>query len=126
MSRSETFSAVNLKTEIVEEINGSYSWKKQVLESTLPAVVVDFHSTWCGPCQYVSPIIEKLASEFQGTIRFAKLNIDENVSTANKYNIQSIPTIVIFNSGREVARAVGARSKEGLKRFILEHTEAEV
>jgi thioredoxin 1 len=95
----------------------STSWKNQVLESSLP-VVVDFYATWCGPCQYVSPIITKLASEFNGAIKFVKLDIDKNENIADKYNIRSIPTIIIFKSGREVARTVGARSKEELKSII--------
>src|SRR5919201_2085225 len=95
----------------------SASWKNEVLESNLP-VVVDFYATWCGPCQYLGPIIAKLASEFKGTIKFAKIDIDKNEDIANKYNVQSIPTIIIFKAGREIAETVGALSKEELKHFI--------
>src|ERR671926_90394 len=115
MSKYGTSTAVN--TSPVVEIVNSESWEKEVLKSTLP-VVVDFYATWCGPCQYISPTISKLSSEFEETIKFAKLDVDKNQDIADKYNIQSIPTIIIFKSGKEVARTVGSISKEALKSFI--------
>jgi thioredoxin 1 len=91
-----------------------------VLESPLP-VVVDFYATWCGPCQYVGPVIAKLATELEGIVKFAKLDIDIEEEIADKYDIQSVPTIIIFKSGRKVARTVGASSKERLASFIQKH-----
>ena len=88
-----------------------------VLDSPSP-VVVDFWAPWCGPCRMVSPRVEELSREYEGRVRFAKMNTDDNEMTAAQFGIQSIPTLVIFNNGREVNRLVGFAPKEQLKRQI--------
>lgn len=90
------------------------NFEAEVLKSDQP-VLVDFWAAWCGPCQMMGPIIEELAEELKGKYKIGKLNVDENRETAAKYGIMSIPTMIIFKSGKEVKQLVGAQSKEGLK-----------
>jgi len=73
--------------------------------------VVDFWAAWCGPCRMVSPLIEQLASEYAGRVAFGKLNVDENPMISTKYGVQSIPTILVFKSGKQVDGLVGAVPK---------------
>ncbi len=88
-----------------------------VLKSPIPALV-DFWAPWCGPCMMVAPIVEDLASEYVGKVRFAKLNTDENINTAMRYGIRGIPTLLIFRAGKEVGRIVGFLPKPELKRRL--------
>jgi len=78
-----------------------------VLESDLP-VLVDLWAPWCGPCHMIAPVVEKLAVDYAGRLKVAKLNVDENPATANAYHVQGIPTLLIFRDGRVVDRIVGA------------------
>src|SRR5262245_10311784 len=82
----------------------------QVDRSPIP-VVVDMWAPWCGPCRMVAPIVDALAAEMDGRIRFAKLNIDENPETSSRFDVRSIPTLLIMKDGREVDRIVGVRPK---------------
>jgi thioredoxin 1 len=78
-------------------------------------IVIDCWAPWCGPCRMVSPVIDELAKDMQGKIVFGKLNVDENQQTSMKYNIMSIPTLLIFKNGEMVDRIVGALPKDALK-----------
>jgi thioredoxin 1 len=89
------------------------TFQKEVLESSLPALV-DFWAPWCGPCRMVSPIIEELAGEYDGKAVVAKVNTDENAATPGKYGVMGIPTMIIFKEGKEVERMVGARPKKAI------------
>ncbi len=73
-----------------------------------PVVVVDFYADWCGPCKVVAPTIEKLADEYSGRARFAKLDVDESPGIAEEYGVASIPTLIIFKNGKPVDRIIGA------------------
>jgi len=86
-----------------------------------PRVVVDCWAPWCGPCIMVAPIIEELAKKYQGKIVFGKLNTDENQETMKDYNIMSIPTLLIFKSGKIVDRIIGAMPREELEPKITKY-----
>jgi thioredoxin 1 len=80
--------------------------------------VVDFWAPWCGPCRLVGPVIEELAEEYEGRVRFAKVNVDDNQQTAGTFGIRSIPTIGFFRDGEAVGGVVGAYPKEALQQVI--------
>jgi thioredoxin 1 len=82
-------------------------FEKTVVEAELP-VLVDFWAPWCGPCKTVAPSLEKLAAEYDGKIRVAKVNTDDNPRWAQQLGVQGIPTMVVFHDGREIGRLVGA------------------
>jgi thioredoxin 1 len=90
---------------------------KEVIESTLP-VVVDFWATWCGPCQVMGPIVDTIAGEYEGKIKVFKMNVDENPATPAKYGIRGIPTVILFNKGEVVDRAIGAQPKANIDNLI--------
>lgn len=71
-------------------------------------VVVDFYADWCGPCKVVAPIMEQLSSEYNGRVKFTKLDVDNSPDIANKFGIMSIPTLIVFKKGKPVERFVGA------------------
>ncbi len=93
------------------------SFQNEVLESTEP-VLVDYWAEWCGPCKMIAPILTEIASEYQGKVKVAKLNIDENPQTPPKYGIRGIPTLMLFKDGNVEATKVGALSKSQLTAFI--------
>lgn len=75
-------------------------------------VLVDFWATWCGPCRMVAPIMEQLAEHYEGKVKIAKVDVDENPDLASKFGIMSIPTVILFQDGKAAAKDVGARSFE--------------
>src|SRR5690625_2979630 len=91
------------------------------VESGSGVTVVDFWAPWCGPCRFISPSIEELASEYEGRVKIGKLNVDDNPMTASAYGIRSIPTIGFFVDGQPVEGVVGAVSKAALKEVIEKH-----
>ena len=94
------------------------SFQKEILGFSGRPVLLDCWAPWCGPCRIVGPIMDQLASESQGRYRIAKLNVDENREIAAKYGIQSIPSLILFRQGNEVARTIGAAPKETYQKFI--------
>ena len=90
------------------------NFETEVTKSEKP-VVVDFWAPWCGPCQTMGPIIEELASEMGDKVKIGKLNVDEDPATAQKFNVMSIPTIIIFKGGKAVKNFTGVQAKETLK-----------
>lgn len=89
--------------------------------SNYPMSVIDCWAEWCGPCHMVAPVIEELAKDYAGKIVFGKLNTDENTMSANKYNIMSIPTLLVFKNGELVDQVVGAMPRQELEPMITKH-----
>jgi len=94
-------------------------FQASVLGSAKP-VLVDFWAEWCGPCHMVSPEVEAIGNE-NDALEVAKMNVDENPDTTRKYGVLSIPSLILFKGGEEVARVVGARPKEAILKEVLPH-----
>lgn len=96
------------------------TFDQEVLSSDTP-VLVDYWAEWCGPCKMIAPVIDQLADEYNGKLKVAKLNIDENQDTPPKYGIRGIPTLMLFKDGEVKATKVGALSKTQLTEFLNAH-----
>jgi thioredoxin 1 len=96
----------------------------EVIDSDTP-VLVDFWAAWCGPCRVISPILEEIASEQEGKLKIAKVNIDESQEYASQLGVVSIPTMVLFKGGRPVEKIIGAHPKSNILQVIEPHLSSE-
>lgn len=89
----------------------------EVLKSPLP-VIIDFWAPWCGPCRVMSPLLDELATEYEGKVKVVKMNVDENPEIPGKFGVMSIPTFIIFKNGEMVDSFVGSRPKDDVKKKL--------
>jgi len=106
-------------SERVKEVTDN-SFETEVLQSDKP-VLVDFWAEWCGPCRMLAPTIEAVAKQYRSSASVVKLNVDDNPQSAANYGIKGIPTMILFNDGKEVERIVGVTAKESIGRLIEKH-----
>lgn len=93
------------------------NFEEEVLGSKVP-VLVDFWATWCGPCRMLAPIIEEISNEYEGKAKVCKVNVDEVPELANRFDITSIPTVLIFKNGELAATSIGYKEKEALTELL--------
>lgn len=93
------------------------NFEEEVLKSDKP-VLIDFWATWCGPCKMMGPVVEQLAAEYEGRVKVGKVNVDEEMELAQKYQVMSIPTFLLFKDGKVEKQVMGARPKEDLEAML--------
>jgi len=109
-------------SELVNDVSDS-SFEKDVLGASKP-VLVDFWAEWCAPCRMLAPTVAAVAEHYGESASVVKLNVDDNPSTAQRYGIKGIPTLILFRDGKEVERVVGATSKDSIAKMIDKHVTA--
>ena len=109
-------------SDFVQDVRDG-NFAEAVLESKQP-VLVDFWAQWCGPCRSLAPIVNALAEQYAGTARIMKLNVDDNPEVVSRYQVQAIPTLILFRDGEEKQRMVGVSRKEIIAQAIDAHVGA--
>jgi thioredoxin 1 len=117
--RISSFQLLNTMSEKIAQLT-SQTFKSTIGTTTTP-VLVDFWAPWCGPCKAIAPILEELATELDGKLTIAKVNIDDHGEVASEYGIRAIPTMLLFKGGQVVEQLVGMMPKAALKAKLLAH-----
>jgi thioredoxin 1 len=105
-----------VSSDAIVHVNDA-SFEDEVIKSAQP-VLLDFWAEWCGPCKAIAPMLDDIAGEYKDRVRIAKLNVDENPRTAQRFNVRSIPTLILFKSGQVHGQKVGAPRKPDLVAFL--------
>ncbi|MGN0031772.1 MAG: thioredoxin [Candidatus Gastranaerophilaceae bacterium] len=96
------------------------NFESEVVNSSIP-VVVDFWATWCGPCRKLSPVLDEISQNYEGRVKFVKVNVEENVDTAKKYSISGLPSLLVFKNGEAIERMTGLMPKSTIISNIEKH-----
>ena len=107
---------------MVNEVNDK-NFEDEVIKSSMP-VMVDLWAPWCGPCRMVAPVVEKLSNEYNGKVKFCKMNVDESPATPTKYRVMSIPTLLFFKGGKVIDTVIGAVPERTLKSKLDSFTQS--
>ncbi|HEX4684227.1 MAG TPA: thioredoxin [Gemmatimonadaceae bacterium] len=95
---------------------------EQEVEKADGLTIVDFWATWCGPCRMVAPILDQLATEYQGKVKITKLDVDANIKTGSRFNVRSIPTMLFFKGGKVVDQIIGAVPRASIEAKLQQHS----
>ena len=106
-----------MASDLIKNITDA-TFEAEVLQSTKPAVLVDYWAEWCGPCKMIAPILDEMATVYGDKLQITKMNVDENRDVPGKFGIRGIPTLMIFKGGQLAATKVGALTKSQLAAFI--------